>query len=449
MSESISVFQDILSKIELLLEMKNLEQCKLAILELEDKISNSLNTNEEVLRKLFELKNHLSHEYFEFAQVEISHNQFETAFSYYLESNHLQTFSVDRFSKCCNIMYENERWDYCLELCKSAISSGNLLIEFYFMMISSYLSLNHHKEAYDVINKISNSFNFDLVSENTRIDVITKSKSFGDNKFKAKDYEGAICGYSIGIKVDSINHVLYSNRSACYQAIKRWNEAFEDGLKTIELNPTFFKGYLHATRSLIQLQRFNVANEILVKAEMNLSHLDNWASELKRQFEDISRSITNMIAANKTLRDNKNRAETLKVNGNSYYQSGDYRQAIKLYSQAISLVPTDGLLYGNRAACWIMLQEYNQAIADCSKGVEYEASVGELDKLRVRHITALTHIGKFEEAIAIISMLSKENRNFSVFQEKLDSLNSIKLNVTTAETALGNSEFRFVCFLFW
>ena len=44
-----------------------------------------------------------------------------------------------------------------------------------------------------------------------------------------------------------------------------------------------------------------------------------------------------------------------------------------------------GSYYGNRAATWIMLKEFQRAVDDCVTGLTLEKSVGELDKLRQRY----------------------------------------------------------------
>jgi stress-induced-phosphoprotein 1 len=43
--------------------------------------------------------------------------------------------------------------------------------------------------------------------------------------------------------LDPQNHVLYSNRSASYASLKDFDKALSDAEKTVELNPTWGKGY--------------------------------------------------------------------------------------------------------------------------------------------------------------------------------------------------------------
>jgi stress-induced-phosphoprotein 1 len=45
------------------------------------------------------------------------------------------------------------------------------------------------------------------------------------------------------IELDPTNHVLYSNRSACYASLRDFEKALADANKTIEVNPGWSKGY--------------------------------------------------------------------------------------------------------------------------------------------------------------------------------------------------------------
>lgn len=53
-------------------------------------------------------------------------------------------------------------------------------------------------------------------------------KDKGNKAFAAKDYDTANEWFSKAIEADPSNHVLFSNRSACYAAKKNWGVALED-----------------------------------------------------------------------------------------------------------------------------------------------------------------------------------------------------------------------------
>jgi tetratricopeptide (TPR) repeat protein len=68
-------------------------------------------------------------------------------------------------------------------------------------------------------------------------------KEKGNVSFQAKDYEAAIAWYQKALHLDPENHILYSNRSACYCALEEYEKALKDANKCIKLNKLFLKGY--------------------------------------------------------------------------------------------------------------------------------------------------------------------------------------------------------------
>lgn len=69
-------------------------------------------------------------------------------------------------------------------------------------------------------------------------------KQHGNAAFAAKDYEKAVELFSKGIEVsEPANHVLYSNRSACFASMKKFAEALKDAEECVKINPSWSKGY--------------------------------------------------------------------------------------------------------------------------------------------------------------------------------------------------------------
>ncbi|XP_003741105.1 dnaJ homolog subfamily C member 7 [Galendromus occidentalis] len=67
-------------------------------------------------------------------------------------------------------------------------------------------------------------------------------------------------------------------------------------------------------------------------------------------------------------------SEMKKNDGNALYKSGNYREALPLYSEAIALNPDNSLLYLNRAACYMMLHEPAKALVDCQEAIRRDPS---------------------------------------------------------------------------
>lgn len=70
----------------------------------------------------------------------------------------------------------------------------------------------------------------------------------------------------------------------------------------------------------------------------------------------------------------KNKAESLKLEGNKAMASKDYELAIKKYTEAISSLPTNAVYYANRAAAHSSLKNYDEAITDAESAIKVDAS---------------------------------------------------------------------------
>lgn len=61
----------------------------------------------------------------------------------------------------------------------------------------------------------------------------------------------------------------------------------------------------------------------------------------------------------------------LKEEGNTLFKAGDVQGAVCCYTKALKLSDSQAesaVLYRNRSACYLKLEEYNKAEADASKG---------------------------------------------------------------------------------
>ncbi|KAJ2363363.1 Hsp90 cochaperone, partial [Coemansia sp. RSA 2607] len=63
-------------------------------------------------------------------------------------------------------------------------------------------------------------------------------------------------------------------------------------------------------------------------------------------------------------------ANDLKTQGNAAFAAGNHEEAIKLFTQAIELDPTNHVLYSNRSASLASLKKYEEALVDAEKTVE-------------------------------------------------------------------------------
>ncbi|XP_072838271.2 protein unc-45 homolog A [Pogona vitticeps] len=115
----------------------------------------------------------------------------------------------------------------------------------------------------------------------------------------------------------------------------------------------------------------------------------------------------------------------LRREGNDRFQAGRYEEALAAYTRALSLCsepsPQRAVLYRNRAACHLKLENYVQAELDASKAIEAD---GHDVKSLFRRSQALQKLGHLDQAVMDLKRcMSLEPRN-KAFQEALRNLGS-------------------------
>lgn len=84
-------------------------------------------------------------------------------------------------------------------------------------------------------------------------------KEKGNVALTAGKFDEAIQAYSEAIELDGNNHVLFSNRSAAFLKAGKLSEALLDAEKTIQINPSWPKGYSRKGAVLFALEKFDEA----------------------------------------------------------------------------------------------------------------------------------------------------------------------------------------------
>ncbi|XP_054713002.1 tetratricopeptide repeat protein 1-like [Uloborus diversus] len=100
---------------------------------------------------------------------------------------------------------------------------------------------------------------------------------------------------------------------------------------------------------------------------------DGESEELELDEEAIIESHKNL--SDEELERLKIESGTLKNDGNDHFKRGEYAEAVKLYTRAINICPikysTDrSILFSNRAAAKIGLEQKEEAVLDCNKAIE-------------------------------------------------------------------------------
>lgn len=98
--------------------------------------------------------------------------------------------------------------------------------------------------------------------------------------------------------------------------------------------------------------------------------------------------------------------KSLKEKGNALFKSGDYQQAVDIYTSALDVALEDRevllAVLSNRAACFLKLERYQDCIDDCSAALEIN---GSQPKPYYRRATAHESTGDLQSAFKDLSKL--------------------------------------------
>ncbi|CAD2105682.1 tetratricopeptide repeat protein, putative [Plasmodium vinckei lentum] len=128
---------------------------------------------------------------------------------------------------------------------------------------------------------------------------------------------------------------------------------------------------------------------------------------------------------------NKN-VEEIKEIGNEYFKKCDYKNAIYYYSKALKQCKDKNIksiLYSNRAACNVLLKNWNLVIDDCTKSINCDENYV---KSYIRRSNAYEHLEKYNDASndlnKAISINSSLLNTYEAKQKRLKILAEQQLN---------------------
>jgi len=247
-------------------------------------------------------------------------------------------------------------------------------------------------------------------------------KNEGNNFFKVKKYPEAIEMYSAAIALDPSDVTFYSNRSACYAALNKWQEAFDDGRQCVITDKSFVKGYYRAALACQNLENLDGALDF-VKRGLGIDSTNADLKKMVKEIEEVQRgskidALTSQ--AEKQLADNdiygayktcdaalridptnaklnklndrvkplyeraeKSRISSLdpkekqKEQADAMFKAAKFEEAIKAYTQCINNISDKSSelalkCYNNRAACFKQLSNFDGTIEDSTHVLEHK-----------------------------------------------------------------------------
>ncbi|EDQ86694.1 uncharacterized protein MONBRDRAFT_28007 [Monosiga brevicollis MX1] len=141
-----------------------------------------------------------------------------------------------------------------------------------------------------------------------------------------------------------------------------------------------------------------------------------------------------MAAETSAQADPERLALQAKEEGNSFYKAGKYRDAIEAYSRAIGHFPA-APYFNNRAAAYIMLLKFNDALKDAQEAISREPQTV---KYHLRAARAYAGLGRFSDAKRAVEQALALDPNSSAAQQEMSNMTKIDMYLQQAEDAAQN-----------
>uniref|UniRef100_A0AAQ4NYH4 Serine/threonine-protein phosphatase n=1 Tax=Gasterosteus aculeatus aculeatus TaxID=481459 RepID=A0AAQ4NYH4_GASAC len=148
---------------------------------------------------------------------------------------------------------------------------------------------------------------------------------------------------------------------------------------------------------------------------------------------DVTKNVSEVKMA-----EGGNDAELLKEKANTYFKEKDYDNAIKYYSEALEVNPTNAVYYSNRSLAYLRTECYGYALADATKALEIDKNY---IKGYYRRATSNMALGKFKAALKDYETVVKVRPNDKDARMKYQECNKI-VKQKAFERAIASDEIK-------
>ena len=185
------------------------------------------------------------------------------------------------------------------------------------------------------------------------------------------------------------------------------DEKFVQKIQAIRANPALMQ-------SMLQMDQ-EVMNAYIVLSGLQGKMMEQQRREEERKRDEARKKREEQkkrdeeAAAKKRqeefekLPENKQKAITLKNEGNEAYKAQDFKKALELYQKAAEMDDTESVYHMNMASAYMGMKEYESCVKSCDKaleiGKENKADYETIGKAYFRKAKALAKLQKWRECV--------------------------------------------------
>lgn len=237
-------------------------------------------------------------------------------------------------------------------------------------IVSCFQKLNKGDEAIDFLNHYLDQFPY---SE-------TAWMEYSQYYFNKKNYEEAIVGYDFLLAINNTSLGVYSNKAACYEAMKQWDKAIEVYNESLEFE--FTKTYTYYKIGLC--------------------------------YKELKQKSAALNAFQKSLREDPQYYLSMIEQSELYEEMGSMKEALHFAREAAN-INTKNLDYQKRLAyLYIEAGRFEESLECLVKLIEAEP-----DRFYnwYAYTEVLMLIGEYEEAITVLKMAIQKHERAELYYQ--------------------------------
>lgn len=194
-----------------------------------------------------------------------------------------------------------------------------------------------------------------------------KLKEEGNEFYKQRKFDEAMAKYDAAVALEPKNSTFLLNRTAVYFEKQEYDTCIAECEKALEHVREHNKNDYQLVGKLLtrqafcnqKLKKYDEAIAIYKKALVEWRNPDTLAKltacEKEKKVSEEEAYLNPEIAAAK------------KDEGNKYFKEDKFPLAVECYSESIKRNPKEHTTFSNRAAAYLKLGAYNEALLDCEK----------------------------------------------------------------------------------
>ncbi|NWV44167.1 TOM34 protein, partial [Grantiella picta] len=215
-------------------------------------------------------------------------------------------------------------------------------------------------------------------------------------------------------------------RAAAYEALERYSLAYVDYKTALQVDCSVqaaHDGVNRMTKALLEKDGVNWRQKLPPIPTVPISAQTRWSipsaqapgantppatAPQGEQGRNMPLGWAGSPAAPNHIAAGKERARTLKEEGNELVKKGNHKKAVEKYSESLKL-NKECTTYTNRALCYLTLKQYKEAAQDCTEALKLDPKNV---KALYRRAQALKELKDYKSSIADIkSLLKTEPKN--------------------------------------